>query len=259
MGDDADAATPQIPLLTVPNWAMVYGDRLALEATLAQVRPKLAIEIGSAQGGSLGRIAAHSEDVHAIDIVRDDLLELPPNATFHEGSSQELLPDLLERFAAQDRNVDFVLVDGDHSTEAVRADLNALLDSSALRRTTILMHDSFHPLVRAGIEAAEATAREKVVACELDLVAGGVCQAGIFEGQPWGGFAMVLVDEELAGGRFDEIEVWVDGPRRMPATMDAWETVVRAEPMVARIAAGGSVIARVRNRLRERLRPLPKH
>lgn len=247
-------AGPQIPLLSIQNWALAYGDRLALEGMLAQVRPQLAVEIGSAQGGSLGRIAMHGEEVHAIDVVRDEKLEVPANATFHLGSSHEVLPELLDRFASEGRNVDFVHVDGDHSTAAVRTDLELLLDSPAVARTTILLHDSFNPWVREGIEAARPMDREKVVACELDLVAGGVWQSGRFEGQPWGGFALVLVD---IGGRredFGRLQFWADGAQSVPATMDAWETVSRAEPMISRIRGRGSWPARLRRRLREALR-----
>ena len=67
-----------LEILAEANWAMTYGDRVALEGVLSMIKPRLAIEIGTAQGGSLKRIAAHSADVHAIDVVRDEQLELPP-------------------------------------------------------------------------------------------------------------------------------------------------------------------------------------
>ena len=39
---------------------MSFGERAALEGVVAQVRPRLAVEIGTAAGGSLARIARYS-------------------------------------------------------------------------------------------------------------------------------------------------------------------------------------------------------
>jgi hypothetical protein len=57
---------------------MSFGERAALEGILAQLRPRLAIEIGTAEGGSLSRIADYSAEVHSIDLTHDELsVELP--------------------------------------------------------------------------------------------------------------------------------------------------------------------------------------
>ena len=47
---------------------MSFGERAALEGVLAQLRPRLALEIGSAEGGSLARIAAYACEVHSVDV-----------------------------------------------------------------------------------------------------------------------------------------------------------------------------------------------
>ncbi len=58
---------------------MRYGERFALEGILESLKPRLAIEIGTAQGGSLRRIAAHAEEVHSFDIVPEiEALEREP-------------------------------------------------------------------------------------------------------------------------------------------------------------------------------------
>jgi hypothetical protein len=188
------------------DWQMLHGERLALEGVLALARPRLAIEIGTAQGGSLERIAAHSEEVHAIDLTDQRLVKRPENAIVHVGDSREVLPRLLDELAEGGRRVDFALVDGDHSAEGVRADLENLLASPALGDGVVLLHDSFNPDVRAGIEAADPGSRERVAAVELDLVPGRVVSSGMLAGQAWGGLAAVVIgpaDPDGALGRID--------------------------------------------------------
>ena len=173
------------------DWQMPLGDRAALEAVVAQIRPAIAIEIGTAQGGSLERIALHSGEVHAFDLTGEGLDGLPENASFHEGDSRETLSAVLERIAADGGVVEFALVDGDHSRAGVRADLEALLGSPACRGTVILLHDAFNAAVRDGIRDALAEA-EDVVDSDLDLTSGRRFGGGPLAGQLWGGFAIVL-------------------------------------------------------------------
>jgi hypothetical protein len=168
---------------------MSPGDRAALEGVLSALRPVLSIEVGTARGGSLARIAAHSETVHTFDL--EPPPDLPPNATFHRGDSRTTLPVVLAELA---REVDFALVDGEHTEAAVAADLSALLASPRVARAVILAHDSFHPAVRAGIEAVAG--HEKVTNADLDFVPARMTKGGIFADQPWGGFAVLLVGIE---------------------------------------------------------------
>ncbi len=245
---------PPIGIFAARDWQMNFGDRAALEGVLSQLRPALTIEIGSAQGGSLARLAAHSEEVHAIDPRNVLESEPPANVTFHHGDSRELLAPLLERFAAEGRNVDLALVDGDHSIEGVKADLSDLLASPAVARTTILLHDSFNPWVRLGIEAVAPAAHPKVIYADPDLVTGRVATGETFDGQMWGGFALVLVDADGAD--------WVSHAARAPrpgeaGSADGWETAVRAAPVIASIRDPSSATApSLRDRLRSRLRAL---
>ena len=146
---------------------MAFGERAAIEGVVSQLRPHLAIEIGTAEGGSLERIAAHSAVVHAIDLTGELLTEIPGNVEFHEGASQDVLPPLLASLSGGD-GVDFALVDGDHTSNGARSDLTALLDSPAVSEAVILVHDSFNPDVRAGIEDVDLVAHPKVVAFDLD-------------------------------------------------------------------------------------------
>ena len=134
---------------------MRFGERYALEGLLSFLEPGLSIEVGTAQGGSLHRLAAHSREVHSFDIVPEvaNLEGQFPNVEFHIGDSATLLPELLDGLADQGRNVDFALVDGDHTAEGVQRDARALLDADACRETVIVFHDAANDDVRAGLDA----------------------------------------------------------------------------------------------------------
>lgn len=180
-----------------PEWQMSFGERAALEGLLAYCRPSLSIEIGTAQGGSLERIAAHSDEVHAIDLAAP---EAPPpaNVEVHVGDSRRVLPKLLDRLAKRGRSVDFALVDGDHTPAGVRHDVETLLASPAVTRTVIALHDTMNVATRAGIRSVAFEDHPKVRYVELDFLTGYMGRGAPFEGQLWGGLGIVVVD--AAGG-----------------------------------------------------------
>ncbi len=174
---------------------MSFGERAALEGILAQLRPSVAIEIGTAQGGSLARIAGYSDEVHSIDLSHDELdVEAPPNVRLHTGPSAKVLPSLLEELASGGRAVDFALVDGDHSYEGVIGDIRTLLDSPCTARAVILVHDSVNEEIRTGIEHAGIDAYDKVVYLEPDFVPGYVYRTGSARRMAWGGLALIICD-----------------------------------------------------------------
>jgi hypothetical protein len=174
-------------------WQMSLGERAAVEGMLTQLRPALAIEIGSAEGACLGRIAGHAEEVHTFDVVPPSL-PVPPNVTLHTGDSHALLPRVLAVFAAQSRNVDFVIVDGDHSPEGVRQDIEDLLDSTAVAGSIILIHDTANERVRQGVEAVRFAAWPKVAHVELDWIPGQLFAESELRNELWYGLGLVIVD-----------------------------------------------------------------
>lgn len=188
------SAYPEI--FAVEPWQMSLGERAALEGILSQVKPRLAIEIGTAEGGSLSRIAAHSREVHSIDLDRCQAPQ-PEHVELHVGDSGTVLPELLERFASASRTVDFVLVDGDHSREGVRQDLVNLLASPAIGHSVIVMHDTLNGPVRAGITDVDFASHPSVAFVELDFVSGYMARTGPFAGQLWGGLGVAVVDAEI--------------------------------------------------------------
>jgi hypothetical protein len=174
-------------------WQMSLGERAAVEGLLCQLKPSLAIEIGSMEGACLRRIAAHAGEVHSFDL-SPPTLEQPGNVTLHSGDSHELLPTFLASLAEQDRNVDFAIVDGDHTPEGVRQDIEDLLDSPAVARTVILIHDTANEDVRRGVDAVRFAAWPKVAHVELDWIPGQLFAEPALRNELWYGLGLVVVD-----------------------------------------------------------------
>jgi hypothetical protein len=185
-----------IEILSPSASQMTFGERAALEGILSQLRPRLSIEIGTAEGGSLARIAKHTEHVHSFDLLRPKTptMELE-HVTLHTGDSHVLLPKLLDRLAAEGQNVDFVLVDGDHSADGVERDVRDLLGSDAIRHTVIVIHDTLNDEVRKGLTRIDCSAQPKVVYADLDFIGGHLSLGGAFQHELWGGLGLLVVDD----------------------------------------------------------------
>ncbi|MGI8714107.1 MAG: class I SAM-dependent methyltransferase [Solirubrobacteraceae bacterium] len=176
-------------------WQMSRGERAAIEGVLAQLRPALAIEIGSMEGACLRRIADHADEVHSFDLTPPSLAQ-PANVILHTGDSHALLAPFLAELVEQERRVDLVLVDGDHSPGGVRRDLEDLLDSRAVARTVILIHDTANERVRQGVDAVRFAAWPKVAHVELDWVPGRLFAEPALRNELWFGLGLVIVDVE---------------------------------------------------------------
>ena len=193
-----------LPFITDVRWQMTLGERFAIEGVLGQLRPALSIETGTAQGGSLRRLAEHSDEVHAFDIV-PEVKELEAefdNVTIHIGDSTTVLPAVLDTLAKDGRHVDFALIDGDHTPAGVQRDILAVLDSDACRRTVVIFHDTANDDVRHGLEAIELPHHPKIALCMLDFVPGYL----VVESHPqyshaaWNGLGLVILDDTRGTG-----------------------------------------------------------
>jgi hypothetical protein len=192
-------ALRDLPAFSQRPWQMSYGERSTIEGMLAMVKPALAFEIGRAEGGSLRRIAAHSAEVISFDLVEPPSeLSALANVRALSGDSHAMLPAELERTADAGRNIDFVLVDGDHTIDGVRRDMHDLLESDAIQRTVILAHDTLNEEVRQGLEEIDYDAYDKVAWVDLDFVPGYVAQLPARLGECWGGLGLVVVDSSGA-------------------------------------------------------------
>jgi hypothetical protein len=186
------------------DWRMSLGERAAMEGLLATVKPGISLEIGTLRGGSLTAISAHSDVVHSFDLAFDPRVthERFPNVVFHEGDSHVLLPQVLAELADRGLNVDFALVDGDHSVDGVRQDLEDLLASPAVARTVILIHDTLNERVRTGLREVDFE-QPKVNHVELDFVTGQIWSGAGFDHDLWGGLGLVVVGLEIERAQRD--------------------------------------------------------
>ena len=178
------------------RWQMEPGEQAALVALLAGLRPQLAIEIGSRDGGSMQVLSRYAERVISLDIdatCRERLGPIFHNAEFITGTSSQTFHPLLEQLEREASELGFVLIDGDHSANGVRRDIECLLDYRPQCPLFVVMHDSFNPNVRNGIRAARWGDNEWVHSVELDYLPGILARGGEEHREMWGGFALAIL------------------------------------------------------------------
>jgi hypothetical protein len=189
------------------SWWMSPAEQSAIAFILEHLQPKLSIEIGTQFGGSLQAIAKYSNHVYSIDIDASvpKLLDGHfPNVEYLTGDSDLLLPELVDTIQNNsDAPLSFVLIDGDHSADAVRNDINHLLQFRPTVPLYILMRDSFNPDCRKGMRGANWASSPYVHAVELDFVAGTIVRPPNFRNQMWGGLALAILLPEERNGRFE--------------------------------------------------------
>jgi hypothetical protein len=188
------------------DWWMTPSERVALIFLLEHLKPKVAIEIGTMFGGSLQALARFCTRVYSIDTdpsVAHRLQGKFPNVEYLIGPSDQILPPLIDRLNQERAQLSFALVDGDHSAEGVRKDIDNLLRFRPTTPFYIVMHDSFNPQCRLGLRQAKWSASPYVHAMELDFVPGIVACAPAFRDQLWGGLALGILLPYERQGRFE--------------------------------------------------------
>jgi predicted O-methyltransferase YrrM len=177
-----------------PVWWMEHADKAAIIALMNLIKPRIVIEIGSLFGGSTCYFAEHAVSVYCLDIdpaVATRCSDLK-NVEVIIGSSKDELPKLIGRLPD---GFDLVLVDGDHSAEGVKADLDSLLAERPRHKAWIVMHDSFNPEVRRGILSTDWT-KPWVHNLEVDFVPGNIMSERHVLNEMWGGVAVAELSAE---------------------------------------------------------------
>lgn len=175
------------------DWFMEPAERLALFCMLDHLRPEVAIEIGTQRGGSLQALVRFCKTVYAIDVdpACKTLGTLGGTATviYKTGPSAEMLPRVLVELKAKAADLGFILIDGDHSADGVRRDIENAIAWVPRRSTYIVLHDAMNPSVRAGIRAADWGRSPHVHQVEVDFVPGILVE----DNATWGGFALAVM------------------------------------------------------------------
>jgi hypothetical protein len=187
------------------KWMMARWEQYALLNLLDVARPAVSVEVGTADGGSLQVVATASDKVYSIDMdpaCREKLSPLFPNVEFRTGGSAELLPQLLRDIAGRQEPLGFVLIDGDHSAEGVRRDIEAVLSFTPTRPLYVVCHDSFNPNCREGMRRVQWQACERLHYVELDFVPGVLCddRPGVEDRSMWAGLAVAVLRPEKRDG-----------------------------------------------------------
>ncbi len=186
------------------DWHMTASERSVLIRVLEQSRPDVSIEIGTFRCGSLRPIAHYSRRVITFDIDANQhrVATAFPSVDFVTGDSSLTLPPVIEALnASEHEELDFILIDGSHEADGVRADIAACLAYRPKRSpTVILMHDSSNPDVREGISSAPWDTCPYVHELDLDLCPGALYERADISGEIWGGLAGALLLPEPRAG-----------------------------------------------------------
>jgi predicted O-methyltransferase YrrM len=176
---------------------MSFGERAVLQGILSELKPRVSLEIGTAQGGSTRWIARHSRRTHTIDLNHDGSM-IDARVSYHTGASQDVLPSFGDHSLL--KRIDFVLIDGDHTPDCVHTDLSLILDSAACAHAVILLHDTANEGVREGIARTDLDHHPAVVYHELDFVPGYTFARGPFAGEQWGGLGLIVAGDKDCDG-----------------------------------------------------------
>jgi hypothetical protein len=184
------------------NWQMSRAEKYCLINLLQHLKPETAIEIGTFMGGSLQVLNDYVKNIYSIDISsapKSFLENQYGKVDFRVGDSSKILPDLLQEIESKGQKLEFILVDGDHTTKAVRKDIEAILNYTHKNPVTIILHDSFNPQCRKGIKSIKYDSYPSVCYVELDYIGGSYWHNDTFR-EMWGGFAIIRTDPDHKGG-----------------------------------------------------------
>jgi glycosyltransferase involved in cell wall biosynthesis len=208
------------PSCILDHWQMFDGERLALTGVLARHKPRCSIEIGTFYGGSLSLIAQHSDVVFSIDVDPQSASRAAHlrNVTFLTGKSSDILPLLFRELTAAGVAVDFILLDGDHSKEGVKRDMDLILQYVPLKPLFVMMHDSFNPGCRQAMLESPWQESPYCHWVELDFVPGRLVDNDEpAQGEPWGGLGIAYLQPFPRKGWL-RIERSADGLFRLAAS-----------------------------------------
>jgi len=187
-------------------WQMSYAERMSIFYLINKMeKRKVAIEIGTFHGGFLQHLSKYFDKVYSCDIDHSNVKnkELYENVVWIEGDSKVTIPKLIQDLSDKDEDVNFILVDGDHSYDGVLRDINNVLKYNPKSETIILVHDSWYRPSRNAINHAKWNENPYLQLVEKDFVVGDMMlgsNGNIFVG----GLALAVMTNEK---RRDKVKV----------------------------------------------------
>lgn len=184
------------------DWQMSRAEKYCIINLLQCLKPDAAVEIGTFKGGSLQVINEYSKNVYSIDISeapKNFLQDKFPTVHFRVGESNLIIDRIFKEIENNNHQLEFILVDGDHSKRGVKQDLEAILAYPHKNKITILLHDSFNPQSRSGIKSLKYNNYKNVSYVELDYITGSFWHNKSYR-EMWGGFAMIIIDPQNKEG-----------------------------------------------------------
>lgn len=185
------------------EWHMSRNERYAFIKLLEKIKPKVSIEIGCFKGGSLQALSKFSQKVYTVDIepnVSKALGDKFDNVEYFIGKSSKLIPEILHNIKKNKEQLEFILIDGEHTPKGVRRDIEAFLSFKPIKPIYIVFHDSFNPSCRKGILKASYKDSPYVHFVEVDFIS-GVFNPGKLFRQMWGGLALVVMKPQKRLGK----------------------------------------------------------
>lgn len=186
-------------------WQMSIAERASILYLLNKIdKRSVAIEIGSYKGGFLRILSKYFDKVYSCDIDHSNVVnkEQYKNVVWVEGDSKETLPKLIKKLNKSGEEVNFILIDGDHSYDAVLNDIHNVLTYQSKGDSLLLIHDSWYEDVREAVNRAEWNTNPYVSLVEKDFVVGDLI--GSEKGNYFvGGLALATMSTEKRQGDID--------------------------------------------------------
>lgn len=184
-----------------PNieWQMSRAEKYCLIHLLENLKPEYSIEIGTYKGGSLQVLSKYSKNVYSIDIDSEPKQTLKnqfDNVIFKVGKSHNVIKSVVEEIESKNGKLNFILVDGDHSKNGVKKDLESILSHNYKYPLTIILHDSFNPQCRLGMKSIDYSKYNSIDHIDLDYIHGCFSPNKNYK-EMWGGFAIIKINPKI--------------------------------------------------------------
>jgi len=189
-----------------PNieWQMSRAEKYCLIHLLENLKPEYSIEIGTYKGGSLQVLSKFSKKVYSIDIDSEPKHTLKnqfDNVIFKVGKSHDIIKNVIEDIESKNGKLNFILVDGDHSKDGVKKDLECILSCNLKHPLTVILHDSFNPQCRSGMKSINYKKYNFIEHIDLDYIH-GCFSPNTNHREMWGGFAIIKINPKIKKPNF---------------------------------------------------------